>query len=185
MDRGILFQVDDPIAQACCATRKYNFVGDLRLPESQTARAYSLIRPIRTGRTGGQRGACARRRRRSGVAISGAISCRPSPTAGCPSRCHSNKRSGRGMPGRSGELDAAGRSCTSWDVIQTAHGLAYVGSGPTSGLFGRRMAQDLRPGLGPAEFERCAVTRRCGLAAGTPRRIEGQLFRVRLLLDNV
>ena len=43
-----------------CPARKYDLAGDLRVLESETARVYSLIRPPRTGRTGGQRGACAR-----------------------------------------------------------------------------------------------------------------------------
>ena len=104
-----------------CPARKYDLAGDLRVLESETARVYSLIRPPRTGRTGGQRGACARWRRMSGVAISGALSCRPSPTVGCRSRRHSSKPSGRGTAGGSGELDAAGLSWTSWDVIQKVH----------------------------------------------------------------
>ena len=64
------------------------------------AHKHALIRRARFGRIGciGVVAAltCARWRRRSGVAVSGALSCRPSPTVGCRSRRHSNKPSGRG-----------------------------------------------------------------------------------------
>jgi hypothetical protein len=109
------------VAGRSCAARKYDLAGDLRVLESQTVQVYSLIRPPRTGRTGGQQGACAWWRRRSGVAISRALSCRPSPTVGCRTRRHSNKPSGRGTAGGRGELDAAGLSWSSWDVIQKVH----------------------------------------------------------------